>query len=245
MSDSRTHQRFLAAVSVCPGPWRSLLAAPVTAAAQEEAIVEQIAPLIAAEDAREFQPDTLSPRPGGARTPSCAESPRMSAGRIGDLRATPLLLPAAHRSRFHRARDGRVRARAAARHRRGPALDRPPDRPSRPRARQRGRGDHGARQDRWPAVRRFFAGVLGGKVVLTQADPRARQAGDRAPVLAARQRCPRAEPPAVHGRHQPDGALARAVYALGRLRAPAAADRMLLALSGPRGVHPRRSRRAP
>src|SRR5918995_394535 len=69
------------------------LAGGVTAApAQQEAVVEQLAPVLAAEDSRSFQP---------ARFRSALVAPdsvvrrlaAMAAGRIGDLRATPLLVP--------------------------------------------------------------------------------------------------------------------------------------------------------
>src|SRR5919106_6487460 len=62
------------------------------APAQQEAVVEQLAPVLAAEDSRSFQP---------ARFRSALVAPdsvvrrlaAMAAGRIGDPRATPLLVP--------------------------------------------------------------------------------------------------------------------------------------------------------
>jgi cyclophilin family peptidyl-prolyl cis-trans isomerase/HEAT repeat protein len=67
------------------------LAAVTIAQAQEEAIVEQLAPVLAAEDARDWQPELfqralVAPDSGVRRVAAFA------AGRIGDLRATPLLL---------------------------------------------------------------------------------------------------------------------------------------------------------
>src|SRR5918995_4083131 len=62
------------------------------APAQQEAVVEQLAPVLAAEDSRSFQP---------ARFRSALVAPdsmvrrlaAMAAGRIGDPQATPLLVP--------------------------------------------------------------------------------------------------------------------------------------------------------
>ena len=64
---------------------------PAVARAQHEATVEQLAPVLAAEDARDWQPglfqrSLLSPDSLVRRVTALA------AGRIGDLRATPLLL---------------------------------------------------------------------------------------------------------------------------------------------------------
>ena len=60
-------------------------------AAQEQAVVEEIAPVLAAEDAREwrqelFEASLLAPDSVVQRIAA------MAAGRIGDWRATPLLL---------------------------------------------------------------------------------------------------------------------------------------------------------
>ena len=75
-----------------------------------------------------------------------------------------------------------------------------------------------------PAAGEFFAGVLGGKAVLTQEDRSPGHPRDHAPVVAAGRDAPVTSllpfmddtNPAVRW---------RAVYALGRLRAPAAAER--------------------
>ncbi|HUF35839.1 MAG TPA: HEAT repeat domain-containing protein, partial [Gemmatimonadales bacterium] len=69
-----------------------LLLGPAGLAAQQEAIVEQLATLVAAEDARDFRPELFR----GALVAPDSLVRRMaavSAGRIGDYRATPLLLP--------------------------------------------------------------------------------------------------------------------------------------------------------
>jgi cyclophilin family peptidyl-prolyl cis-trans isomerase/HEAT repeat protein len=66
--------------------------APGLLPAQDEAVVEQLAPVLAAEDARDFQPELfrralVSPDSVVRRVAATA------AGRIRDLRATPLVLP--------------------------------------------------------------------------------------------------------------------------------------------------------
>ena len=66
--------------------------APASLRAQQEAIAEQLAPLLAAEDARNFQPE-LFRRALVAPDSLVRRAAAMSAGRIGDLRATALLLP--------------------------------------------------------------------------------------------------------------------------------------------------------
>ena len=70
----------------------ALASATAPAWAQEEAVVEQLAPVLAAEDARNFEPALfrnalVSPDSLVRRLAA------MAAGRIGDLRATPLLVP--------------------------------------------------------------------------------------------------------------------------------------------------------
>src|SRR4051812_40745363 len=65
---------------------------PARLAAQQEAVVEQLAPLLAAEDARDFQPD-LYRRALVSPDSLVRRIAAVGAGRIGDLRATPLLVP--------------------------------------------------------------------------------------------------------------------------------------------------------
>ena len=67
------------------------LLSPVALAAQEQALIEELAPVLAAEDAREWQQDLFQ------RSLLSADSvvqrvAAVAAGRIGDLRATPLLI---------------------------------------------------------------------------------------------------------------------------------------------------------
>jgi len=64
---------------------------PGTARAQEEAVVEQLAPVLAAEDAREWQPELFT-RALVAPATVVRRIAAMAAGRIGDLRATPRLI---------------------------------------------------------------------------------------------------------------------------------------------------------
>jgi cyclophilin family peptidyl-prolyl cis-trans isomerase/HEAT repeat protein len=64
---------------------------PSIAWGQEEAIVEQLAPVLAAEDARQWQPE-LFQRALVAPDSVVRRVAALAAGRIGDLRATPLLL---------------------------------------------------------------------------------------------------------------------------------------------------------
>jgi cyclophilin family peptidyl-prolyl cis-trans isomerase/HEAT repeat protein len=59
--------------------------------AQDEAVVEELAPVLAAEDARQWQPE-LFQRALVAPDSLVRRVAAMAAGRIGDLRATPLLL---------------------------------------------------------------------------------------------------------------------------------------------------------
>ena len=64
----------------------------VRAAAQESSVIEQLAPVIAAEDARDFKPELF--RAALVAPDSVVRRiAARSAGRIGDLRATPLLVP--------------------------------------------------------------------------------------------------------------------------------------------------------
>lgn len=57
--------------------------------AQQEAVVEQLAPILAAEDARQWQPQ-LFERALVAPDSVVRRTAALAAGRIGDLRATPI-----------------------------------------------------------------------------------------------------------------------------------------------------------
>ncbi|MDF3052943.1 MAG: peptidyl-prolyl cis-trans isomerase cyclophilin type, partial [Geminicoccaceae bacterium] len=67
------------------------LLSPVALSAQEQALVEELAPVLAAEDAREWRQD-LFQRSLLAADSVVQRVAAMAAGRIGDLRATPLLI---------------------------------------------------------------------------------------------------------------------------------------------------------
>jgi cyclophilin family peptidyl-prolyl cis-trans isomerase/HEAT repeat protein len=204
-------------------------AAPVArAAAQEQSPVEQLAPVLAAEDARDFRPDLfraalLAPDSLVRRIGALA------AGRIGDHRATPLLTPLLV--------DPDTTVRVAAAFALGllrdtaavpllidrltglPALD-----PVTAAEAVTALATIGGRRSG-----EFFAAVLGGTRVLSPDDRGpaldrligdAWRLGDAAPVTEL---LPFMEDTSPVTRQ-------RAVYSLGRLRAPAAANRMLLAL---------------
>ena len=64
---------------------------PAIAHAQTEAVVEQLAPVLAAEDARQWEPE-LFQRAVLAPDSVVRRAAALAAGRIGDLRATPVLL---------------------------------------------------------------------------------------------------------------------------------------------------------
>lgn len=202
-------------------------------AAQEESLVEQIAPLIAAEDARDFKPDLFS-RAMLASDSLVRRTAALSAGRIGDLRATPLL------TTLLADPDTTVRARAAFalgllrdtaavqtlidRLTGLPALDATTAVEAIAAIAKTGGSASGA----------FFAAVLGGKVVLSQDDP----APARREIVLQSWRLGRDAPVTSLLPFMDDTSLGvrwRAVYALGRLHDPAAAQRMLLALRDPDG----------
>ena len=69
----------------------AVLLQPTVARAQEEAIVEQVAPVLAAEDARRWEPDLFA-RALFAPDSIVRRTAALAAGRIGDSRATPQLL---------------------------------------------------------------------------------------------------------------------------------------------------------
>ena len=197
-------------------------------AAQQQTVVEQLAPLLAAEDAREFRPDLF--RRGLVAPDSLVRRVAvLAAGRIGDYRATPLMVPLLS--------DADSTVRLAAAFAVGllgdsaavqPLIDRLTGLPAL---------DASTAAEAVTALAKiggrrsgdFFSGVLGGKVPLSQ--------GDREPALdrmiaEAWRLGPDAPVPALLP-FMDDTALALrtgAVYSLGRLRAPAAGNRLLLAL---------------
>jgi cyclophilin family peptidyl-prolyl cis-trans isomerase/HEAT repeat protein len=198
------------------------------AAAQEEAVVEQLAPLIAAEDARDFKPDLFA-RGMVAPDSLVRRIAALGAGRIGDLRATSLIVPLlADPDSTVRVSAafalGLLRDTAAVQ----PLIDRLTGLPALEPA-TAVEAVTALAKIGGPAVSSFFAGVLGGKVVLSQDD---REPGVREIVLQSWRLGPDA-PVANLLPFMDDTNFAvrwRAVFALGRLRAPAAAPRMLVAL---------------
>jgi cyclophilin family peptidyl-prolyl cis-trans isomerase/HEAT repeat protein len=201
---------------------------PTVARAQEGAVVEQLAAVLAAEDARRWEPE-LFRRALVAPDSVVRRVAALAAGRIGDLRATPLLLPLLDQP------DSTVRVQAAfalgllrdssaveplIQHLTGlPAIDTATaDEVITALAKTGGRRSAD-----------FLASVLQGKVTLSQSSPETiisqilletwRLGTDaRADVLLRF-----AEDTAPFIRW-------RAVYSLGRLRAPAAANQLISAL---------------
>lgn len=201
---------------------------PGSAAAQEQTVVEQLAPVLAAEDAREFRPE-LFQRALVAPDSLVRRISVLAAGRIGDLRATALVLPlVADRDTTVRVAAafalGLLRDTAAVQ----PLIDRLTglpglDAPTAAEAVTALAKIGGRRSGE------FFSGVLGGKLALSQDDPapatsqlldEAWRLGDDAPVTEL---LPFMADTNLSTR-------LRAVYSLARLRAPAAGNRMLLAL---------------
>jgi cyclophilin family peptidyl-prolyl cis-trans isomerase/HEAT repeat protein len=217
----------LGASSICG----ESLVRPAPLFAQEEAIVEQIAPLIAAEDARDFQPDLFA---RGLVAPDSLVRgiAALAAGRIGDLRATRLLVPLLADP------DSTVRVRAAFAlgllrdsTAMQPLIDRLTGLPALD-ATTAVEAVTAVAKIGGPATGAFFAGVLGGKAVLSQDD---REPARREIVLQS-WRLGRDAPVAEILPFMDDTNPAvrwRAVYTLGRLRAAGGAARMLVALHDP------------
>ena len=190
------------------------------AEAQQEAVVEQLAPVLAAEDSRSFQP-ALFRSALVAPDSMVRRLAATAAGRIGDPRATPLLVPLLSDP------DSTVRVAAAfamglIRDTAGvqPLMDRitglpPLDGPSAQEA------ITALAKIGGPRVGAFFGGILGGSVVPSREDRRpllgqivveSWRLGADAPVVAL---LPFLEDTAAGFRW-------RAAYTLGRVRAPAA-----------------------
>ena len=194
-------------------------------------MVEQLAPLVAAEDARDFQPE-LFRRALVAPDSLVRRIALLAAGRIGDFRATPLMLPLLSDPdstvRFAAAFAlGVLRDSAATQ----PLIDRltglPPLDPSSAAEAVTALAKIGGRRSG-----EFFGAVLGGKIPLSQEDRL--PARDR--MIAEAWRLGPDAPVPVLLPFMDDTALGprtRAVYSLGRLRAPAAGNRLLLVLRDP------------
>lgn len=228
MSRSRPRQggRRLACLVLLLGA-----AGPARAVGQEQAVVEQLTSILAAEDAREFQPDVF--RPALVAPDSLVRRvAALGAGRIGDPRATALVVPllADPDSTVRVAAAfalGLLRDTAAVQ----PLVDRLTGLPALD-ATTAAEAVTALAKIGGPRTADFFAGVLGGKVVLSQDDrtPAFQQVigeawrlGADAPVTGLLPFMEDTLP----------GPRLRAVYSLGRLQAPAAASRMLLTLRDP------------
>jgi cyclophilin family peptidyl-prolyl cis-trans isomerase/HEAT repeat protein len=212
-------------------PAFALTAAVSPAPAQQEAVVEQLAPVLAAEDARSYEPalfQTALVAPDSLVRRLAA----LAAGRIGDPRATPLLLPLLADS------DSTVRVAAAFalglmadpaaaqplmdRITGLPALDEPTALEAITALAKIG----------GPKVGNFFGGVLGGSIIPSREDrrPLFRQIvldswrlGPDAPVMGL---LPFLEDTAMVFRW-------RAAFTLGRVRAVPAASRLTVTLRDP------------
>ena len=209
----------------------ALAGTPSLAGAQQEAVVEQLASVLAAEDARSFQPALF----GGALVAPDSLVRRLAAlaaGRIGDARATPLLVPLLTDP------DSTVRVATAfalglLRDPAGssPLMERITGLPA-PDAPTALEAITALAKIGGPEVGTFFEGLLSGSVVPSIGDRRPlltrtvleswRLGGD-APVTAL---LPFLEDTALAVRW-------RAAYTLGRLGAPAAASRLTIALRDP------------
>jgi len=197
-------------------------------AAQEQSVIEQLAPVLAAEDARDFQPDLFG-RALVAPDSLVRRTAALSAGRVGDPRATPLVVPLLA--------DPDTTVRVAAAFALGllrdtaaiqPLIERLTGLPGLD-ATTATEAITALAKIGGPKAGEFFGGVLERKVVLSQDDPGPAQLqvigeswrlGPDAPVTGL---LPFMEDSAP-------GPRLRAVYSLGRLRAPEAGNRMLLAL---------------
>jgi cyclophilin family peptidyl-prolyl cis-trans isomerase/HEAT repeat protein len=206
----------------------ALLAPRQPLAAQEQSVIEQLAPVLAAEDARDFRPD-LFRRALVAPDSLVRRTAALGAGRIGDLRATPLVVPLLA--------DPDTTVRVAAAFALGllrdtaavqPLVDRLTGLPGLD-ATTAAEAITALAKIGGPAAGEFFGGVLGGKVTLSQ--------DDRTPallqILGESWRLGPDAPVTGLLPYMDDtlpGSRLGAVYSLARLRAPEAGNRLLRAL---------------
>ena len=212
----------------------ALAAVAAPAPAQQEAVVEQLAPVLAAEDSRNFQP-ALFRSALVAPDSVVRRLAALAAGRIGDPRATPLLVPILS--------DPDSTVRVAAAFAMGLIRDTAGARPLMDRITGLPALDGPTAQEAitalakigGPGVGSFFAGILGGSVVPSREDRRpllsqvvleSWRLGRDAPVVTL---LPFIEDTAAAFRW-------RAAYTLGRLGAPAAANRLTVALRDPESI---------
>jgi len=197
-------------------------------AAQEEAIVEQLAPILSAEDARDWKPD-LFQRALVAPDSLVRRTAALAAGRIGDLRATPLLLRVLDQP------DSTVRVAAAF------ALGLLRDSSAVEPLIQRLTGlpplDTATASEAITALAKtggrrtaeFFAAVLGGKTTLSQTDP----SPALGQILLEMWRLGPDAPADALLSFADDTVRStrwRALYSLGRLRTPQAGNHLIAAL---------------
>ena len=214
--------------------WLALAASAPPASAQQEAVVEQLASVLAAEDARNFQPALF----GSALVAPDSVVRRLAAlgaGRIGDRRATSLVAPLLT--------DPDSTVRVAAAFALGLLRDPAGARPLMDRITVVPELDEPTAVEAitalakigGPGVGSFFEGLLGGSVVPIVNDRRplvnqvvleSWRLGRDAPVVSI---LPFLEDTAIAVRW-------RAAYTLGRLRAPAAANRLTVALRDPESI---------
>ncbi|HEX2250993.1 MAG TPA: HEAT repeat domain-containing protein [Gemmatimonadales bacterium] len=207
--------------------WAVLLH-PTFAHAQEEAVVEQLAPVLAAEDARRWEPE-LFQRALFAADSMVRRTAALAAGRIGDFRATPQLLQLLDQP------DSTVRVMAAF------ALGLLGDSAAIEPLIQRLTGlpplDTATAAEAVTAIAKlggrrsgeFFASVLGGKVALSQVDP----APALGQMLLESWRLGPAAPTDALLRFAEDTAPVvrwRTLYSLARLKAPGAANYLIAGL---------------
>jgi cyclophilin family peptidyl-prolyl cis-trans isomerase/HEAT repeat protein len=206
----------------------ALLAPRAPLAAQEQSVIEQLAPVLAAEDARDFQPD-LFRRALVAPDSLVRRTAALGAGRIGDLRAAALVVPLLT--------DPDTTVRVAAAFALGLLRDTAAAKPLEDRltglpgldATTAAEAITALAKIGGPSAGEFFAGVLGGKVTLSQddRDPALLQ------ILAESWRLGPDAPVTGLLPHMDDslpGPRLRAVYSLARLRAPEAGNRLLRVL---------------
>jgi cyclophilin family peptidyl-prolyl cis-trans isomerase/HEAT repeat protein len=206
----------------------ALLLLPSILRGQQEAVVEQLAPILAAEDAREWQPE-LFQRALLAPDSVVRRTAALAAGRIGDLRATPYLLQVLDQP------DSTVRVAAAF------ALGLLRDSSAVEPLIQRLTGlpplDTATAAEAVTALAKtggrrgsdFFASALAGRVALSQVDP----APALGQMLLETWRLGEDARPEALLSFADDTIPAvrwRALYSLGRLRAPAGANHLIASL---------------
>lgn len=201
---------------------------PRHARGQDEAVVEQLAPVLAAEDARQWQPD-LFQRALVAPDSVVRRVAALAAGRIGDLRATPLLL------RLLDQPDSTVRVAAA--FALGLLGDSIPLGPLITRLTGLPPLDSITADEAITAIAKiggrrsadFFASVLQGKVVLSQENPS--QTISQILLESWRLGAEASTDALLPFADDTVGSIRwRAIYSLARLRAPAAATHLIAAL---------------